>query len=108
MRSGPVMPEAHAITALQSMPEALTVVWDDGQSARFPALWLRDCRPGDRDPHSGQRLVDVTDLPDEPRIRTARTANGGLELEFEGERAACRYSAHWLREHAPRAADRPP
>jgi gamma-butyrobetaine dioxygenase len=102
------MPEAHAITALQSMPEALTVVWDDGQSARFPALWLRDCRPEDRDPHSGQRLVDVTDLPDEPRIRTARTANGGLDLEFEGERGACHYSADWLREHAAGAADRRP
>jgi len=41
------MPEAHAITAVQSMPDSLTVVWDDGQSTRFPALWLRDCRPAD-------------------------------------------------------------
>jgi len=34
-------------------------------------------------------FVDVTDLPDEPRIRTARAADGGLELEFEGEPDAC-------------------
>src|SRR5712672_2251828 len=102
------MPEAHAITAVQSMPDSLTVVWDDGQSARFPALWLRDCRPEDRDPHSGQRLVDVTDLPEEPRIRTARAAHGGLDLQFEGEPSACHYGADWLREHAATTADRRP
>jgi len=90
------------------MPDALTVVWDDGRSARFSALWLRDCRPEDRDPHSGQRLVDVADLPEEPRIRTARAANGGLDLEFEGEPSASHYAADWLREQAAAAADRRP
>jgi hypothetical protein len=102
------MPEAHAITAIQAMPDALTVVWNDGQSACFPALWLRDSRAEDRDPHSGQRLVDVADLPDEPRIRAARAANGGLELEFEGEPSACHYAADWLREHALAATERRP
>ena len=90
------------------MPDALIVVWNDGQSARFPALWLRDCRTEDRDPHSGQRLIDIADLPDEPRIRSARTANGGLELEFEGEPSACHYAAGWLREHALAASERRP
>ncbi len=102
------MPEAHAITAIQMMPDALTVVWNDGQRARFPALWLRDSRAEDRDPHSGQRLVDVADLPDEPRIRAARAANGGLELEFEGESSASHYAGEWLREHARAAAERRP
>jgi alpha-ketoglutarate-dependent taurine dioxygenase len=102
------MPEAHAITALESMPDALTVVWDDGRSARFPALWLRDCRPQDRDPHSGRRLIDVTDIPGAPRIRSAHAANGGLDLEFEGEPGASHFPADWLREHAAAAADRRP
>jgi len=102
------MPEAHAITAIQAKPDALTVVWNDGQSARFPAQWLRDCRAEDRDPHSGQRLIDIADLPNEPRIRAARAANGGLELEFEGEPSASHYAADWLREHALTAPERRP
>ncbi len=102
------MPEAHAITAIQAKPDALTVVWNDGQSACFPAQWLRDCRAEDRDPHSGQRLIDIADLPNEPRIRAARAANGGLELEFEGEPSVSHYAADWLREHALTAPERRP
>ena len=43
--------------------------------ASSPSVWLRDNVREDRDPHSGQRLVDIVDLPDataDPLGRGAR------------------------------------
>ena len=41
--------------------------------------------PGHRDPHSGQRLVDIADLPEQPRIRAAAVHNGRVRVEWEGD-----------------------
>ena len=49
----------------------LSIEWADGTSSEFASLWLRDNLREDRDPHSGQRLVDIADLPEDPRIRSA-------------------------------------
>jgi hypothetical protein len=49
----------------------LGIEWTDGTSSEFASLWLRDNLREDRDPHSGQRLVDIADLPEDPRIRSA-------------------------------------
>ena len=52
------------------------IEWTDGTLSEFASLWLRDNVREDRDPHSGQRLIDIADLPEDPRIRSA-TAQGG-------------------------------
>ena len=62
---------APAATSLTARPAALALGWDDGTSGEFASIWLRDNRPEERDRHSGQRLIDVADLPVEPRIRAA-------------------------------------
>ena len=58
---------AHRVFAT---PGSLTVEWSDGRSSEFLSVWLRDNRPADRDAFSGQRLIDVLDLPLEPRIHS--------------------------------------
>jgi alpha-ketoglutarate-dependent taurine dioxygenase len=93
---------------VSATPEALRVEWHSGAVSEFPSLWLRDNLPEDRDPHNGQRLVDVTDLPEDPRIRAAHRANGTVLIEWQGEtRAAC-FDLGWLAAQAVgSAAQRP-
>jgi hypothetical protein len=102
------MPEARLIRRLLAAPEALTIEWADGGVSEFASLWLRDNRPGDRDAHSGQRLIDIADLPERPRIRAAVSENGVVHIEWDGETPAASFAVEWLAAHAfGRGAHRP-
>jgi gamma-butyrobetaine dioxygenase len=83
-----------------SAPERLNIEWQDGTSSEYASLWLRDNVRGDRDPHSGQRLVDVADLPAEPRIKSAAAHNGAVKLEWEAESSPASFELQWLLAHA--------
>ena len=50
---------------------AARLVWADGTSARFHALWLRDnaLDPETRSPGNGQRLITILDIPRETTHR---------------------------------------
>jgi alpha-ketoglutarate-dependent taurine dioxygenase len=76
--------------------ELLSVEWADGQVDAFPSLWLRDNVGEDRDPHSGQRLVDIADLPEQPRIRSAAAQDGTVRIEWEGETRPAAFDIDWL------------
>src|SRR5215472_3686212 len=94
------MPSGIAVHRVSAAPEALTIEWAEGGSSEFASLWLLDNRREDRDAHSGQRLVDITDLPENPRIRSAVARDGTVRIEWEGEsRAAC-FDIAWLAAHA--------
>src|SRR2546423_11363689 len=89
-----------AVRAMVAAPECLTIVWQDGRTSEFASLWLRDNVREDRDPHNGQRLVDITDLPEKPRIRSAAAANGVVRIDWEDDsRSAC-FELDWLAAHA--------
>jgi len=91
-----------------STPEHLTIEWADGAVAQFPGVWLRDNLPEDRDPHSGQRLVDIADLPARPLIRSASVAGDTVRIEWESETATAIFAVAWLAAHtAGDAAERP-
>lgn len=81
-------------------PHVLTIEWADGGMSEFASLWLRDNRTEDRDAYSGQRLVDIADLPDRPRIRSAVTEGGKVHIEWEGEPRAVSFDLTWLAAHA--------
>ena len=81
---------------LRVAPEALTIEWSDGAVSEFPSLWLRDNVATDRDAHSGQRLVDIADLPDAPRIRSAVTEASRVRIEWEHEPAPATFELAWL------------
>ncbi len=80
---------------------ALRLGWDDGATARFHALWLRDnaLDPETRSPANGQRLITLQDIPAGTRISDAAVWDGDLEVTFAPEDKTVRFPAGWLREH---------
>ncbi|HEX3848429.1 MAG TPA: TauD/TfdA family dioxygenase [Steroidobacteraceae bacterium] len=93
-----------SIKRLWSSPDTLGIEWNDGSSSEFASLWLRDNLREDRDPHSGQRLVDIADLPADPKIKSARSDNGAVTVAWETEPRSATFEVEWLRRHS---ADRP-
>ncbi len=92
---------------LFTRPDTLGVAWTDGSVDEFASIWLYDNAPGHRDPHSGQRLIDIADLPDQPRIRSAALQNGRLHLEWEGSADGTWFDLPWLAAQRDRRSYRP-
>ncbi len=82
--------------ALSFQADLLSVVWSDGQQSDFAALWLIDNDPLHREPHSGQRLIDVADLPDAPKIRDATLKDAHVLIEWHDRAAPTSISISWL------------
>jgi gamma-butyrobetaine dioxygenase len=78
----------------------LGIEWSDGTLGEYASLWLRDNLREDRDPHSGQRLVDIADLPENPKIRSAAAEGGGVRVEWESESRPASFELEWLLGHA--------
>ena len=87
-------------TRLDARDAMLAIAWQDGTSAEFASVWLRDNLPEDRDTYSGQRLIDVTDLPPEPRIRRATLLDTTLSVEWQDEARITTFALDWLYRHA--------
>ncbi len=84
---------------IRATPSLLTVEWPGGTVGQFDSLWLRDNCTDDRDAHSGQRLVDVMDLPEDPRIRAAAIQDSAVVVEWEGEPRSASFALEWLAMH---------
>lgn len=91
------------VSGVAAQPASLSITWNDGTEQEFASIWLRDNLPEDRDAHSGQRLVDVMDLPSEPRIRAAILEGDGIAVTWEGDGRSSRIPLSWLQ----RAANEP-
>ena len=83
-----------------SAPDRLSIEWHDGTSSEYASLWLRDNVREDRDPHSGQRLVDIADIPADPRIKSAIARDGAIRIDWEGESRPAFFDMQWLLAHA--------
>ena len=94
------MSGAMPVKRLWSRPDLLSIEWADGTLGEFASLWLRDNVREDRDPHSGQRLIDIADLPEDPQIRTAVAQDGAVKVEWESETQSATFALDWLRAHA--------
>ena len=92
----------NAVLAMRvaSTPDMLTVEWADGRASEFLSIWLSDNQPGNRDAFSGQRLVDVLDLPLEPRIHSAMIQSDSVWIHWEGQAQATAFELSWLARHA--------
>jgi alpha-ketoglutarate-dependent taurine dioxygenase len=99
------MSPAAVSTELTAEQAALIIHWSDGTFGEFASIWLRDNLPEDRDSHSGQRLIDVTDLPQEPRIRSAAMADADLLINWQGEDRASIFKLDWLYRQCSAAGD---
>jgi alpha-ketoglutarate-dependent taurine dioxygenase len=96
------------VKRLWSRPDMLGIEWADGTVSEFASLWLRDNLREDRDPHSGQRLIDIADLPEDPQIRSAVAHNGAVDLEWEAESRPASFDLQWLFAHTPNRFHRRP
>lgn len=94
------MSESATARQISTTPRSLRVEWDDGRVGEFPSIWLRDNRPGDRDAHSGQRLIDITDLPPDARIRSAGLHADTVLVEWETEPQPTSFDLAWLARQA--------
>jgi gamma-butyrobetaine dioxygenase len=83
-----------------SRPDLLEIEWSDGTASEFASLWLRDNVREDRDPHSGQRLVDIADLPEDPKIRSAVARDGAVRVEWEADPRCALFELSWLHAQA--------
>jgi gamma-butyrobetaine dioxygenase len=88
------------VKRLWSNPDMLSIEWADGTLSEFASMWLRDNLPEDRDTHSGQRLIDIADLPENPRIRAASAHDGAVKVEWEAESRTASFEIQWLLAHA--------
>jgi gamma-butyrobetaine dioxygenase len=74
----------------------------DGSMLHFPAVWLRDNCPCAEclDPGSGQKLRDITELPDGLAVCAAEDAGESVVVSYapDGHRSA--FSRSWLAAHA--------
>jgi gamma-butyrobetaine dioxygenase len=85
------------VLAVRCRPDDLTITWQNSSYSVYSALWLRDNDPVRRDPHTGQRLGSVADLPREPRLRSVEPSlPGHITLVWEDGLTTI-YSLPWLR-----------
>jgi gamma-butyrobetaine dioxygenase len=91
---------APAVGRLCASPDLVTIEWANGGVAEFAGIWLRDNMAADRDAHSGQRLIDVADLPARPGIRSATIAEGSLRIEWQDDDEPASFDLGWLAAHS--------
>jgi alpha-ketoglutarate-dependent taurine dioxygenase len=94
------MPETLTARSINASPDTLTIEWSDGGVSEFASLWLRDNRRQDRDAHSGQRLIDVADVPARPYIEAAVPDAGTVRIAWQGEARTDAFDLQWLAQHA--------
>jgi gamma-butyrobetaine dioxygenase len=94
------------IAAVRHGGNELTIDWADGRRSRFAAIWLLDNRPDGRHGPEGQRLFDVAELAENPRIAAAALDDGVVRIRFAPDGPNAGFSAAWLRAHALDEASR--
>lgn len=94
------MTPAAVSAAVRPGQEALLVQWEDGTQVEYASVWLRDNLPEDRDSFSGQRLIDVADLPADPRIQAASVLDGRVQITWAGESLVSSFAPEWLYAHS--------
>jgi gamma-butyrobetaine dioxygenase len=105
--------EAAALSRIESFSfdlATLQLAWDDGTYSRLLAIWLRDhCQGAEcRDPRSGQRLVDVAELPVDVRIEgVERREDGAIAVRFGPDGHESKFDEAWLSQHAWRESQSP-
>ncbi len=85
------------IAAIKCTPRELVLSWQSGTSSVYSALWLRDNDPAHRDACSGQRLISLTDLPQEPKLQAAELwPPGSVTVRWEDGKNSV-FTLAWFR-----------
>jgi [2-(trimethylamino)ethyl]phosphonate dioxygenase len=85
------------VTHVKCTPAEITLTWENSSYSVYSSLWLRDNDPANRDSRTGQRLISLIDLPQEPRLRSAEPhPPGHLTLYWE-DGVTSLFPLSWLR-----------
>ena len=78
--------------------DELVIDWQDGRQSRLAAIWLRDhCQSTQsRDVGSGQRLINITDIPVGVSIDAVSQLANTLVIDFEPEAHRSEFEIDWL------------
>lgn len=99
--------KAASIAGLSWDSDGLTVTWADSETSRYPAIWLRDNAPDGRHAGNGQRLFDISSLPDDITLTGAALLDSDdISLGFSPEGIDATFSAAWLHSHRLEAGPR--
>jgi gamma-butyrobetaine hydroxylase len=90
------------IREMVCQPDHLAIIWADGHRSEYHATWLRDNDPANRDARTGQRLIDVADLPENVSIESAASTMLGLVRLSWSDSHITEFTPTWLHEHCPR------
>lgn len=76
----------------------LNINWSDGRNSQLATIWLRDhCQmPQSRDPVSGQRLLNITDIPANICIANITQNDNALIVDFMPDSHQSEFSISWL------------
>ncbi|MEM7563293.1 MAG: gamma-butyrobetaine dioxygenase [Pseudomonadota bacterium] len=82
-------------------PEQLSIDWSDGRQSTLEAVWLRDHCQNDesRNSSNGQRLMNVTDIPQDISIEQVLQDNNQLTVVFAPESHRSVFSLDWIRDN---------
>ncbi|MEM9472444.1 MAG: gamma-butyrobetaine dioxygenase [Pseudomonadota bacterium] len=82
--------------------DVVKLMWSDGFTARFHAVWLRDnaLDPATRSPSNAQRLITLGDIPAGTKIVDASIAENALTAGFAPEGKQVEFPSDWLRANA--------
>jgi gamma-butyrobetaine dioxygenase len=76
----------------------LRIVWEDTSESHLQAIWLRDhCQmPASRNPDNGQRLLNITDIPENIAIAEASLEDRHLIVRFKPDGHCSEFDLDWL------------
>ena len=87
-------------TAIEQDGHVLSLT-EDGDTARFHTIWLRDnaTDPTTRDPGNSQRLITMADLPHDVTLTGAKLDGDTLNCTFGPENKTIPFDLKWLQAH---------
>ena len=95
----------NTITDFSFDADELRLTWTDGRNSKLDAIWLRDhCQmPASRDPVSGQRLINITDIDPEITIKNIALEDDDykkvLIVTFSTDDYQSHFTSSWLLEN---------
>ena len=86
------------VKSLSYKADELAIVWEDTSESRLQAIWLRDhCQmPSSRNPDNGQRLLNITDIPQDLAIETVTLEDRRLIVRFAPDGHRSEFDLDWL------------
>src|SRR5262245_4566573 len=87
--------------------DRVRITWSNGEASEYHAIWLADNDPKHRDRRTKQRLIDVADLPTDPRIISGELRDDCLRLLWN-DRTISEFSLNWLFQQRPGARSSAP